>query len=109
MKLYFAYSIWFNRIQEPWSDQQIDIILCEFSVAQEKLQESIKNLNGYNQIASHANPKLEPSEGNVIVGSISCNTRFETFKSSETNQYEILKGNAENNIYSYHYKRCSFS
>ncbi len=65
-----------NRIQEPWSDQQIDIILCEFTVAQEKLQESLKNLNGYNQIASHANPKLEPSEGIVIVGSISCNTRF---------------------------------
>ncbi len=104
MKLYFAYSILLNRIQEPWSDQQIDIILCEFSVAQEKLQESIKNLNGYKQIIAPANPKLEPSEGIVIVGSISCNTRMETFKSSKKSKYKILKGNAKNSIHSYHYK-----
>ena len=58
-------------------------------------------LTGYNQIASHANPKLEPSEGIVIVGSISCDTRMETFKSSKTHKYKILKRNAKNSIYSH--------
>ena len=51
------------RIQEPWSGQQIDMILSEFDSAQDKLQEYIKHFNEYNQIEARANPKLEPSEG----------------------------------------------
>ena len=74
--LFFKTLLQFNtifftkRIQEPWSDQQVDEILNEVSVAQERLENFIRSFNNSKEIQVYPDfPKIEPNDalGKVVV------------------------------------------
>ena len=64
------YYIFYYRIQEPWSEQQVDEILNEVSVAQERLENFIRSSNNSKEIQVYPDfPKIEPNDalGKVVV------------------------------------------
>ena len=56
---------YYLRSQESWNEEQVDEILIEINIAQEKLEKLIRNDNNLLQNVVTSNTKIEPSEGKL--------------------------------------------
>ena len=65
IKLLIICFPFYLRLQVSWNEEQVDEILIEINIAQEKLEKLIRNDNNLLQNVVTSNTKIEPSEGKL--------------------------------------------